>query len=102
MLVVGVVKRIQKNDIISGLYRHLQIITEKDNISYVENVLPYYRVGRHSNYNVNGRTIIRRDLPKVTKTYSADVPNFGDWNKGSHEMFWDRLVYQKEHCYKRT
>lgn len=97
MLVVGVVKRIQKDDIKSGLYRHLQITAEKDNISYVESVLPYYRVGRYSNYNVNGRTIIRKDLPEVNKKYSADVPNFGDWSKGSHEMTWDRLVYQKEH-----
>lgn len=94
LLVVGVVK---KEDIKSGVYRHLQITSDKDNISYVETLLPNFNAGRYSNYNVNGRTIIRRDLPKINKTYSADVPNFGDWSKGSHEISWNRLVFQKEH-----
>lgn len=101
-IVVGLVKKIPKSDITSDVYKHIGIIHAAETITYPEIVQPDSRVGRYSNYNINGRTITRRDLPKVNKTYSADVPNFGDWTKGSHEMSWDRLVFQKEHWLPRN
>jgi len=32
----------------------------------------------------------------VTKTFSAETPNWGDWSNGSHEISWDRDVYQRD------
>jgi hypothetical protein len=43
-----------------------------------------------------GREIVRKDLPMVTKTFSAEVPNYGDWSNGSHDMSWDHDVYQRD------
>jgi len=33
----------------------------------------------------------------VKESYSAEVPNYGDWSKGSHEINWSRLVYQRKY-----
>jgi hypothetical protein len=59
-------------------------------------VLPPRDSGPWARRNTDGWEIVRRDLPKVTKTYSFDAPNFGDWGKGSHEIDWTRNVYQRD------
>jgi hypothetical protein len=58
--------------------------------------VPNPTAGRYSKANVNGRVQKRKDLPMVSKTYSVDAPNYGDWSRGSHEMTWTREVYQTE------
>lgn len=52
-------------------------------------------MGRYSLRNQDGWEVVRRDLPKIWKTISFDVPNFGDWSKGSHPVDQSRLVYQR-------
>jgi hypothetical protein len=52
--------------------------------------------GRISKVNRIGKETIRRDLPKIWKTYSFEAPNFGDWEKGSHEVSRTIEVYQRD------
>lgn len=59
-------------------------------------VTPDQKSGRYSHENLVGRVIVRRDLPKEVKTYSFDVPSWGDWSKGSHTVYQDRMVYPRE------
>lgn len=98
---VSSVKKVAIADIQNNLYQHVGITVSNDEINIASPILPRQSVGRYSNYNINGRTIIRRDLPKVDKSYSVEVPNFGDWSKGSHDMSWTRPVFQRTHWLPR-
>jgi hypothetical protein len=60
-------------------------------------VVPDMTVGRYSSRNVNGDVVVRRDLPKITKSYSFDAPNFGDPSRGTHTIDQDREVYQRDY-----
>ena len=52
--------------------------------------------GKFSLWNADGREIIRKDLPMITKIFTFEVPNFGDWGKGSHDIDVPRDVYQRD------
>jgi hypothetical protein len=60
-------------------------------------VVPDMTAGRYSSRNVNGDMVVRRDLPKITKSYSFDAPNFGDPSRGTHTIDLDREVYQRDY-----
>jgi hypothetical protein len=53
-------------------------------------------VGRTSKKNFEGWTVRREDLPKYTKTFCHDIPNFGDPSRGWSTICQDREVYHKE------
>lgn len=94
--VVAAVKRIPNARLASGQFSHLGISLDSGNIHLSQQVLPQPTVGRYSKYNIYGREIVFKDLPMVTKTYSVEAPNFGDFSNGSHEVSWGRDVYQRE------
>ncbi|MFA6501307.1 MAG: hypothetical protein WCT85_00810 [Parachlamydiales bacterium] len=52
--------------------------------------------GRYGRMNKFGYVLKRKDLPMVSKIFTHESPNFGDWSKGSHDVSWDRDVYQKD------
>jgi len=52
--------------------------------------------GKYSKINKFGKIIVRKDLPKIKKTFSYDAPNYGDWSKGSHVIEYERDVYIRE------
>jgi hypothetical protein len=52
--------------------------------------------GKYSAYNVEGKDIVRKDLPKTTKTFSFYAPNWGDSSNGMHLVSHVREVYQRE------
>lgn len=94
--VVGCAKKLSAKDIRDGAYKHLGIVIDKGKPSFPERVVPDASVGRASDYNANGREVIRKDLPMITKTYTFEAPNYGDWSNGSHDVSQDRDVYQRE------
>lgn len=96
-IVVACVKKIPLNDIKSEMYKHLGLTMKDGKVHYEETIVPNPQTGRFSRYNLHGRVITLKDLPMIEKSYSADAPNFGDWSKGSHEITWDRKVYQKKY-----
>lgn len=95
-LVVACVLVVPGAAIRSGRFRHLDIRLDGDNVSFSERLVPKSAVGKYSYWNLHGREIVRRDLPMVAKTYSVEVPNYGDWYNGSHEVLWTRDVYQRD------
>jgi hypothetical protein len=93
-VVVASVKRINLNDL--ARYPHLNLRVENGRVVTPAPTVPAETIGRYSSINVNGKEVVRRDLPKTTKTFSVEVPNWGDWYNGSHEIDWTREVYQRD------
>ncbi len=65
-------------------------------ITLPSSVLPDPKRGRYSRRNVAGKVVVRKDLPKETRTYSWETPNFGDPDLGYHTVYQDRQVYPRE------
>jgi hypothetical protein len=59
--------------------------------------LPPASTGRWSNWNVNGREIIRRDLPKVYRSWTIEAPDFQ--GGGTHPITFSREVFRKQRLY---
>ncbi|MBI4467753.1 MAG: hypothetical protein HY650_00350 [Acidobacteria bacterium] len=95
-IVVAAVKAISASELHAGLYRHLEMSYDAEGAQFSERIMPHPRNGKFSTWNAQGREIIRKDLPMVTKTFTLEAPNFGDWSKGSHDVDWDRDVYQRD------
>ncbi len=96
-IVVGCAKQIPLSDIESGIYEHIGITANAGSISFEESLIPEKETGRYSKYNVNGREIVLKHLPMVSASYTAEVPNYGDWSNGSHDITWTRQVYQRDY-----
>src|SRR5271157_968643 len=90
------VKRIPASVLGSGTYEHLGVSMNGNSPAVPSRVMPQPKFGPYSLRNAQGQEIVRKDLPMITKTYSVDAPNWGDWSSGSHEVSWDRDVYQRE------
>lgn len=75
-------------------YEKLGFKFRSDEIEFTKNpLLPLESWGRYSKYNIKGRTIIRKDLPKVT----TDIPyELQDWGGYWHTGTYQRFVYQRE------
>jgi hypothetical protein len=95
-IVVACTRALRLTDIVGGEFAHVGIEWTNDRVTFQGSVIPLPEAGKYSTRNVEGHVIVRRDLPMVTKTFSAETPNFGDWSLGSHEVSWDRSVYQRE------
>lgn len=94
---VGVTLSIPRSVIERGDFQHLGITLVDNEIAIAESTaIPPADMGRWSRTNVEGYEEVRKDLPMTTKSYPVDVPNWGDWSKGSHTIWWDRKVYQRD------
>jgi len=95
-VVVAAVKQISATDLAAGIYKHLGMSLVNGEPRFSERVLPNPETGKFSLWNADGQEVVRKDLPMVSKRISFDAPNYGDWSNGSHEVSWDREVYQRE------
>ena len=95
-IIVGSVKKIPITDIKSARYKHLEIYYEDNKLIFPEKIIPTRRTGKFSHKNINGYIIVRKDLPKITKIYTFEVPNYGDWHNGSHDVDIPREVYPRD------
>lgn len=96
-IVVASARLIKRDDIAQGQLAHLQIAFVDGELSFPTFIEPPAMSGRYSRYNRVGREIVRRDLPKVIKTWSAETPNFGDEvTYGTHTVTFAREVYQRD------
>lgn len=59
-------------------------------------IVPPRENGLWARRNLDGWEIVRRDLPKISRSYSFESPNFGDWSRGSHTIDWSREIYQRD------
>ncbi|WFU51784.1 hypothetical protein [Sinorhizobium terangae] len=91
--IVGTVKTISASDVV-GRFNHLSPPGELDEPS---ELLPPKDMGPYSTRNIEGWEVKRTDLPKITKTFYWETPNFGDAaTYGTHLHFHDREVYRRE------
>lgn len=91
-VVVACAKRLTPNDVPN--YAHIGLRIENGRIVLPAPAVPPARMGKYSDTNVNGREVVRRDLPMVTKTFSMEAP---DWNGyGTHTVWHTRDVYVRD------
>jgi hypothetical protein len=95
-IVVAVVKKIPLSAIAAGTHKHLRITAQDATPTIPDFRVPPSRQGKFSHRNVRGWEVVRKDLPKETRTYSFESPNWGDWSNGSHEVEWSRPVYRRD------
>ena len=95
-VVVACVRKVPASVLADGTYAHLGMSIKRDTPCFLERVTPDPTSGRFSMRNVEGHEIVRKDLPMSTKTYSREAPNWGDWGNGSHEVYWNQDVYQRD------
>lgn len=93
-IVVACVKRLTREEIPRYGYLGLQI--QDGQLTTPPPTVPKPGMGRYSRANVEGKEIVRKDLPMVTRTFSWETPNWGDWSKGSHTHEQTREVYQRD------
>jgi hypothetical protein len=93
------VRTFSTSELDAGALAHLGVTWDNGSV-IPTSAIPPEENGRWSRYNVDGRLVIRRDLPKVWKTVGFwETPNFGDWSKGSHSGSFDREVFRREIWY---
>lgn len=96
-LVAAVVRKIPLSAIAAGDFAHIGLDVDNVGRPEVESpVMPSRDVGIYSRRNLDGYEVVRKDLPMVTKTFSWETPNWGDWSNGSHTHYQDREVYQRD------
>lgn len=95
--VVACVMSIGADKIDAGLFRHLEISRVEGQPVFPEQIVPPKQIGRYSRYNIDGREIVRDDLPKEPRTWSIEAPNYGDWSRGSHEVDFSKDAYPREY-----
>lgn len=94
-IIVAAVINASTNDIARGVYHHLGIKMTEGNPFFPDTIYPERLFGLYARRNRNGIIWKLTGLPKITKTYSFDSPNFGDPDKGYHTTYIDREVYQR-------
>jgi hypothetical protein len=58
--------------------------------------VPDPRAGRYSLVNVEGKELIRRDLPMIQREFCFYAPNWGDASNGMHLVCNTRDVYRRD------
>jgi len=87
-------------DLAAGVLANLGVGWDGNSVTHEPSVIPAVGNGRWSRYNVDGRDVVRKDLPKINKVIGVwETPYFGDWSKGSHTHYATREVYQRETWY---
>jgi hypothetical protein len=97
IFVAGVARALRRADIQNGVFSHMGISLMADGVVYAERVRPLPDMGPFSKKNREGWEVVRDDLPMITRSYGIETPNFGDWGKGSHTLWLDREVYQRDY-----
>ncbi len=94
-IIAGAIINATKAEISCGTYRHLGIQMRNGTLEVPRIIYPDKLSGLYARRNRNGIVWILKSLPKITKTFSFESPNFGDPDKGYHTTYIDRKVYQR-------
>lgn len=93
--VVGCAKTIPRNRLPD--YEHLGIGLAAGRLIFPESRIPIAEMGPYSTKNREGWEVKREDLPMITRSFSFDVPNWGDPSNGYHTVEQERDVYQRDY-----
>src|ERR1700676_3414722 len=92
-VVAAVLRVIPASNLRAGTLGHLGVeLTEAGLIVPSDPIVPPEESGKYSDWNRNGREVIRKDLPKETHYHSVETPNWGDRSYGTHDV---DLPYKK-------
>ena len=91
-LIVSCAAKIPISDLEAGRYKHLGLTAQNLNPGPV---IPPKSSGKHSRWNVDGRVIIRKDLPKEPFSYDVEAPDFR--GPGTHTVTFYRERYPRQH-----
>jgi hypothetical protein len=95
-VVAACVRRVSLDNVAKGALSHLGVNwTHGDRLTVRDAILPPAAQGKYSRINVEGLEIVHKDLPKVTRAFTVEVPNYGDWSNGSHDVTRYREVYHR-------
>lgn len=91
-------RKVPKDEIARGHFEPLGIGLNSDGALVLPQspVIPPSENGTWARRNREGWTILRTDLPKVWRSFSYEVPNFGDYSRGTHDYTYERECYQRE------
>ena len=95
-VIVATVIEVAKADIEGGMFHHVGILMNEGKLEIPDTITPDMMKGIYARRNRNGIVWKLKDLPKVTKTYWWESPNFGDPAKGYHSNYRDIKVYQRQ------
>lgn len=95
-LTVSCLMTYSANEIRNGNLNHLGITLDESGLHFPQSIMPQENQGKHSYKNVNGKEIVRKDLPKTTEYFTIEVPNWGDYSNGTHDVDIPRDVYQRD------
>lgn len=97
-VIVAATKKIPVKTIAAGQYAHLGLKHDGTAFEIAGKIMPAASVGKFAARNRMGWEVKRTDLPKITKTFSWESPNFGDGaTYGYHTHYRDREVYQVQY-----
>lgn len=85
-IVVMAIKTLNIEDIRNLEYKHLEITENNGEVDFPKSIIPNEIQGKHSNWNINGREIKRKDLPLETYYNYVESPNWGDSYNGTHTV----------------
>ena len=95
-VVVGCAVKFKADELAAGSLKHLGITLMPGGLELPAAVVPPKSQGKYSAQNVEGIEIIRKDLPKEKHYRSIDVPNWGDWSNGSHDVDIPYEMYPRD------
>lgn len=82
-------------DFPASKFARLGVIIEDDSVHTPAATVPP-PLARWSKWNANGRVITHKDEQKISRSVGGwMVPNYGDWNRGSHVYSGTREVYRR-------
>lgn len=79
-----------------GHFKNLGLRWENGELVCKDKVLPLSNNGRYSRYNREGRSVKRKDLPKIDKTFWGECYPYGNKNRSKVSYCYTRSVYQVE------
>jgi hypothetical protein len=77
-------------------YGHLGLKLMDGQLNVPPPFVPDPRAGRYSLVNVEGKELIRRDLPMIQREFCFYAPNWGDASNGMHLVCNTRDVYRRD------
>jgi len=91
-LLVACVRRMTKADIEDRA--HLNLRLENNVLLVPTTATPSAKMGKYSDANLNGKEVVRRDLPKTTKSVVVQAPNWR--GSGTHDVWQTREVFVRD------
>ena len=96
--VVYAEQALSNTDIQNNVYSKFGITFENNKIK-TKSFIPQKSTGKFCKYNQTVREIVHKELPKRTGYHYFTVPNFGDYNKGSHEAEMPYEYYPRDYIH---